>query len=748
MEVAPGAPMAASEARVARARCVVFFDDEQKWFADEVVSSRAVTDNPRPGEPSSESAHSGSGAARMYLVRFDDGDEVDDLRLEELRHPRDGAVAPVMAMAPMTTQSAAGSAAAAEAAVAGAIGVPCTSASPDALTPSKMPAEQNEPGLFSWLLSGVLWACSRGHATSSRAAPHSTNAELPLSTNETGTHAAPQFSNEMRTLARLVHHGVIAAVPLRPDEVSGRGGCAIVVALMRASSFAALSRRPLSDRELDLLARSRSPSAVALLAARVVEYRVLQPNAEWSAAWRHALRDADALEPTVDEVSHARASPFTGTYRAERNICLGNGRGGCRLRSLLARLGAIDGAPSTLGDTAVDDDAYDDDDDAHNPDHPSNAAARTYGPLHAARTVDAARGKLEPIGAATPLYRMSTDTSAFFACVGVNGLIEFREGLSSALKSEGALELSEFVANRLSAPEVAVLACECSMLSEDDRSAFEARLACSSTARAARSAWRAEINWSNVLRRRERGLRAVPCEEDRGVLYDAPTALCAFVILHKPDSAPAAANVAGAPDALQARIASLESELAATNAQIEADLRARSRTATGLALMTARMPCGATTPPRRVVGALGGRATPPTLSVVEEAPRRRSRCNACAGCRAVDCGQCRTCRNSTRFGGPGTLRQACEHRRCSRMVARPPKIAKHGNFETYCDDEDEEDVQPTKKLKPTFRVGNTVSCRGYEAEITSFDGERATIKYPGGSIGTAPLGALKHTLQS
>ena len=144
-KVAPGAPMAASEACVARARCVVFFDDEHRWFAGEVVSSRAATDNPRPGEPPSDSARGGGGGAeRMYLVRFDDGDEVGDLRLEELRHPRDGVVAPTTAMAPMTAQSAAGSAAAGGAAVAGAVGVPCTSASPDASTSatatSKRPA--------------------------------------------------------------------------------------------------------------------------------------------------------------------------------------------------------------------------------------------------------------------------------------------------------------------------------------------------------------------------------------------------------------------------------------------------------------------------------------------------------------------------------------------------------------------------------------------------------------------------------
>ena len=40
--VVPGAPMTADEACVARARCVVFFDDENAWFAGEIVSSRAA----------------------------------------------------------------------------------------------------------------------------------------------------------------------------------------------------------------------------------------------------------------------------------------------------------------------------------------------------------------------------------------------------------------------------------------------------------------------------------------------------------------------------------------------------------------------------------------------------------------------------------------------------------------------------------------------------------------------------------
>ena len=85
--------MAAIEARVARARCVVFFDDEQKWFAGEVVSSRAVMNN--PGQESRHpSLHMAAAAQRectSYGSTMETRYEVGDLRLEELRLPRDGA---------------------------------------------------------------------------------------------------------------------------------------------------------------------------------------------------------------------------------------------------------------------------------------------------------------------------------------------------------------------------------------------------------------------------------------------------------------------------------------------------------------------------------------------------------------------------------------------------------------------------------------------------------------------------------
>ena len=48
---------------------------------------------------------------------------------------------------------------------------------------------------------------------------------------------------------------------------------------------------------------------------------------------------------------------------------------------------------------------------------------------------------------------------------------------------------------------------------------------------------------------------------------------------------------------------------------------------------------------------------------------RRRRCQTCEGCRkTVDCGVCRFCRDKPKFGGRGTLKQACITKRCIRLV--------------------------------------------------------------------------------
>ena len=41
------------------------------------------------------------------------------------------------------------------------------------------------------------------------------------------------------------------------------------------------------------------------------------------------------------------------------------------------------------------------------------------------------------------------------------------------------------------------------------------------------------------------------------------------------------------------------------------------------------------------------------------------RCGACMGCRSKDCRQCGPCKAMKKYGGPGLLKQACIHRKCS-----------------------------------------------------------------------------------
>ena len=49
--------------------------------------------------------------------------------------------------------------------------------------------------------------------------------------------------------------------------------------------------------------------------------------------------------------------------------------------------------------------------------------------------------------------------------------------------------------------------------------------------------------------------------------------------------------------------------------------------------------------------------------------RKGPRCRKCPACKRQDCGLCRTCRDKTKFGGAGCLKQACLLRQCSQEVA-------------------------------------------------------------------------------
>ena len=59
--------------------------------------------------------------------------------------------------------------------------------------------------------------------------------------------------------------------------------------------------------------------------------------------------------------------------------------------------------------------------------------------------------------------------------------------------------------------------------------------------------------------------------------------------------------------------------------------------------------------------------------------KRVRRCGACAGCRAQDCGVCNACRDKPKFGGPGTAKQACSKRRCSKPVVPTDSDGAAGN---------------------------------------------------------------------
>ncbi|XP_041470400.1 uncharacterized protein LOC121419962 [Lytechinus variegatus] len=58
------------------------------------------------------------------------------------------------------------------------------------------------------------------------------------------------------------------------------------------------------------------------------------------------------------------------------------------------------------------------------------------------------------------------------------------------------------------------------------------------------------------------------------------------------------------------------------------------------------------------------------MPIVEEANvKRRSRCGVCSAClRKTDCETCSNCLDKPKYGGPGTKKQACIHRKCHNLV--------------------------------------------------------------------------------
>ena len=82
-----------------------------------------------------------------------------------------------------------------------------------------------------------------------------------------------------------------------------------------------------------------------------------------------------------------------------------------------------------------------------------------------------------------------------------------------------------------------------------------------------------------------------------------------------------------------------------------------------------------------------------TLSSVQKKGkgRRRKRCGNCSGCTRSNCGECIFCLDMPRFGGPGSKKQACEHRACVEAE----------------DGEVEDDTFAEENLNTSFDIGET-----------------------------------------
>ena len=379
----------------------------------------------------------------------------------------------------------------------------------------------------------------------------------PAATTETAAAAA---APNMILLARLIICRVIDAWRLRPRIADGFQGCGLVVALMRAMRLAEVTGESLGRRDLVVLASARSPTAVAVLTARLVSHRAaLHSPMSWKQGWEAVLEDAHVMDPPRDDKEATVTAAALVRARTERNICLGSAR--CRrrwrnLRRFVNQLASTDddaavGAGLGNGDgwSGVDDDGGGADVDAAPADGGAadeidaiDDATPGYGALHAARSARAALGELEPIGLSTPIFTMETDMKKFLSSVGIargtaRPLVAFRDALASALRQLGATRLATVVRAELSAPEVAVMACEFERLPSElggDRDRFARRAAAlwplSSNGADGLRRWRDGLDWNEALQRT--GQPQLP-NEVAGVLYNGPKALKAWLHVHE-----------------------------------------------------------------------------------------------------------------------------------------------------------------------------------------------------------------------
>ena len=65
-----------------------------------------------------------------------------------------------------------------------------------------------------------------------------------------------------------------------------------------------------------------------------------------------------------------------------------------------------------------------------------------------------------------------------------------------------------------------------------------------------------------------------------------------------------------------------------------------------------------------VPGALTDNKSPTSKKIASGNRRRRVRCKTCEACMGGDCKLCVYCKDMTKYGGPGRMKQTCEKRRC------------------------------------------------------------------------------------
>ncbi|XP_043229878.1 DNA (cytosine-5)-methyltransferase 1-like isoform X1 [Amphibalanus amphitrite] len=90
---------------------------------------------------------------------------------------------------------------------------------------------------------------------------------------------------------------------------------------------------------------------------------------------------------------------------------------------------------------------------------------------------------------------------------------------------------------------------------------------------------------------------------------------------------------------------------------------------------------------------------------------RRTRCGVCEACQQPDCGECRHCKDMTKFGGSGRSKQCCINRRCPNMAIEEAE-------DSDGEEEDKEDPARTAEVpvhRPHRVRRQSLSCTWVDA---------------------------------